>query len=98
MRDRHGNVVTEEEARALLRRERPGKPRTRSPDPTPAGYAGVPGRGPAGETCRTCRHLFRNRLAKTYLKCSLMEWRWTGSRKTDILAGSPACERWEAPE
>lgn len=98
MRDLFGNVVTEEQARELLRRERPGKPRKRSPDPEPAGYAGLPGTGPAGETCGSCKHLFRNRRAKTYLKCALAQWKWTGGRKSDILARSPACEKWERPE
>ena len=58
------------------------------------GYAGTPGRGPAGETCRSCRHLYRHEVAKTYLKCDRI--RWTNGAKTDIRAKSPACEHWEA--
>ncbi len=61
----------------------------------PRGYAAPPGTGPGGETCKTCEYLYRNQLAKTYLKCGLMHGAWTGGRKTDVLAGSPACEKWE---
>ncbi|SDH94005.1 hypothetical protein SAMN05421742_1282 [Roseospirillum parvum] len=63
----------------------------------PRGYAGTPGRGPAGAACRTCRHLARVECAKTYLKCGLARERWTGGRASDVLAGSPACQFWEAP-
>lgn len=72
--------------------------RAKRREPVPAGYAALPGSGPAGETCKSCRHLFRNRMAKTYLKCSLMQRYWTGGGKTDVRAGSPACKRWEKPE
>jgi hypothetical protein len=95
VKDWRGNEVTMDEARALLRGPDPKMPRKRSKDPTPAGYAGQPGTGPTGETCKTCKHLFRNRMAKTYLKCGLLKAEWTGGRKTDILASSPACRLWE---
>ena len=65
--------------------------------PVKRGYAWQPGTGPQGETCGTCKHLFRNRMGKTYLKCSLMEAKWTGGAGTDILARSPACKLWEKP-
>jgi hypothetical protein len=55
-----------------------------------------PGTGPAGETCRTCRHLVRVRLAGTYLKCGLMRLAWTHGGATDIKAGWPACGAWES--
>lgn len=97
MRDRLGNIVTEDEARALLARERPGR-RAKRKDPEPAGYAWPPGTGPAGETCGSCRHLYRNRQAKTYLKCELVRAKWTGGRKTDVLARSLACAKWEGAE
>lgn len=89
VKDIWGNVVTVEEARELKRRRKP----------TPKkGYAAPPGTGPDGETCGSCRHLFRNRMAKTYLKCGLM-WRfWTGGAGSDVLAKSPACRNWEAEE
>ena len=66
-------------------------------DPTPAGYAAPPGTGPEGETCGGCRNLVRQEYAKTYLKCGLNLERWTGGRKTDVLARSPACAKWLAP-
>lgn len=62
----------------------------------PRGYAGMPGAGPEGEKCKTCRHLTYNQCAKAYPKCGLMMRVWTGGRGTDILVNSPACEKWEA--
>lgn len=61
------------------------------------GHAAPPGTGPAGETCRTCAHLHREQLAKTYLKCSLMRRFWTGGYGTDIRASDPACKAWQPP-
>jgi hypothetical protein len=61
-----------------------------------SGYAAPPGTGPAGETCKSCKHLFRKRLAGTYLKCGLMEAVWTGGAGTDVKASSAACAAWEA--
>lgn len=60
------------------------------------GYAALPGTGPAGETCGSCAHLYRNRMGKTYLKCVLMQAKWTGGHGTDVLARSLACSKWEA--
>lgn len=62
----------------------------------PRGHIMPPGTGPAGETCGSCEHLFRNRMAKTYLKCSLNEAKWTGGGATDVRAHDAACKRWEA--
>lgn len=59
------------------------------------GYAAKPGTGPEGETCKSCRHLRRHRMAKTYLKCALMAAHWTSGPGSDVRAGSPACVRWE---
>jgi hypothetical protein len=56
------------------------------------------GTGPAGETCRTCRHLYRKRMGNTYLKCGLMEKYHSNGAATDIRAGWAACARWEAKE
>jgi len=92
MRDLFGNEVTEDQARALL-----AKARKKRKEPVPRGYAAQPGTGPAGETCRSCRHYVRKHLAKAYLKCALMRAHWTGGGSTDIRAGSPACKRWEKP-
>lgn len=61
-----------------------------------SGYAAPPGTGPAGETCRSCAHLVRKHLARTYLKCGLMQAVWTGGAGTDVRASSPACVRWAA--
>lgn len=88
MRDMFGNEVSEEGARLLLKVRRGTQPK---------GYASQPGTGPSGETCGTCAHLYRNRLAKTYLKCALMSRIWTGGRATDVLARSPACRNWAKP-
>lgn len=59
------------------------------------GYAAVPGTGPEGETCKTCRHLFRRKMSHVYLKCKLMERQWTRGTASDIKAKTPACARWE---
>ena len=61
----------------------------------PRGHAGPPGSGPAGETCRTCKHLTRREYSKTYLKCALMRHKWSGGTATDIRAKDAACSRWE---
>lgn len=90
MRDMFGNEVTVEEARVLLKKKH--RPLT-----VKRGYAAPPGTGPAGETCGSCEHLYRNRMAKTYLKCSLMSGVWTGGAGTDILAKAPACRLWKRP-
>jgi hypothetical protein len=60
------------------------------------GHAGHPGRGPEGETCRSCASLTRTRMANTYLKCLLSRARWTGGGATDVRAKDPACEFWTA--
>ena len=58
------------------------------------GYAWRPGTGPAGETCGSCRHLYANRMSKTYYKCGLMRASWTGGKGSDVLVRSPACLKW----
>jgi hypothetical protein len=53
--------------------------------------------GPAGETCRTCRHCVRlQHSSKTFLKCGLCERQWTHGLCNDIRARWPACKFWEA--
>lgn len=60
------------------------------------GYAAIPGTGPEGETCRSCKHsVIKGGTAKNYYKCALMRNLWTGGQGTDILLRSPACRRWE---
>jgi hypothetical protein len=63
----------------------------------PNGYAAPPGTGPAGETCKSCRHSARlsANTAGTYRKCKLNEANWTGGPGSDILFRSPACRLWE---
>ena len=88
MKDLFGREVTEAEARQLLRRK----------GTRPKGYYYQPGTGPAGETCKTCKHITRHGSSRrTYLKCGLNRSRWTRGPGSDILAGAPACKYWEAP-
>lgn len=66
--------------------------------PRPKGlYAALPGTGPAGETCGSCQHIARRRMAGVYLKCELTRAAWTRGAGTDIRARSPACSKWESP-
>lgn len=81
--------------RALTPAERK---RLRRKTPLPRGHAAVPGTGPEGETCGTCRHLERRAFAKVYLKCGLMKAYWTGGGGTDVRARDRACKRWERAE
>lgn len=64
------------------------------------GYAGIPGTGPEGETCKTCKHKrsMSNTGTKHWIKCQLRRATWTGGEGTDILARSPACSKWEGIE
>lgn len=56
------------------------------------GYAGNPGAGPAGEKCKTCKHITSNWYA---FKCGLVNWREIGGACTDIRINAAACQRWE---
>lgn len=62
-----------------------------------SGYAAAPGTGPAGETCRSCKHYTHtvSGARNTFRKCGLMRSAWTHGPGTDIKAGSPACSKWE---
>lgn len=66
------------------------------PPKWPGLHAGIPGTGPKGETCKTCVHYTRIQYAKVYRKCGLCESQWTHGAGTDIRAGDPSCEFWEA--
>lgn len=79
-------ALTPEERRRLNT-----KPKTKK-----TGHAWRPGTGPQGETCKTCKHLVRKQMSKTYLKCGLMSAHWTGGAGTDVRAGDPACREWAA--
>lgn len=58
----------------------------------PRGYAGMPGTGPEGKTCRMCVSYYNGR---GFPKCEKNRARWTHGRASDILAGSPACKLFE---
>lgn len=60
------------------------------------GYAAHPGTGPAGESCRTCKHLGGHSRGRRWYKCSLVKM--TLGPGTDIRLKSPACWRWEPGE
>lgn len=65
----------------------------------PWGYYMPPGTGPTGETCGTCEHIvYRGNTAGHYLECLRAKAKWTHGRKSDILAGSPACSGWESAQ
>lgn len=63
----------------------------------PRGHVAPPGTGPTGETCGSCEHLVRRQMGKTFLKCGLAAYRWTGGGATDIRAKDAACSQWSAP-
>lgn len=65
-------------------------------NPKPKGYAGRPGSGPQGERCNTCAHYVVSPNGR-YRKCALLRKHWTRSYGTDILARSPACDKWQKP-
>jgi hypothetical protein len=79
-------ALTPQERRELFHPKKPKK----------TGHAWRPGTGPEGETCGSCKNLYRNVMAKTYLKCALMREHWTGGGGTDVKARDPACKFWEA--
>lgn len=64
----------------------------------PRGYFAPPGTGPAGETCRTCKHrvVSGTGSGKTFPKCGLNRAKWTSGRGSDILVSAPACRVWES--
>ena len=82
-------ALTPDERRALLKEHQ--KPKRNGL------HAAPPGTGPLGETCGTCAHLARKRMAKVYLKCGLCQAKWTGGGATDVRARDPACAKWEKP-
>lgn len=62
-------------------------------------YAGTPGAGPDGMTCRQCSHYSRVQSgAGIYRKCGLNQHRWTHGQGCDIKASTPACYRFTDPE
>jgi hypothetical protein len=89
--DLFGNEIIEP---APARRSITGKKRSNT---KAKGYAARPGTGPDGEKCKTCRHIFGNKMGsgRVFWKCSLMKHCWTGGRGSDVLVNSPACGKWE---
>lgn len=63
----------------------------------PKGYVAMPGTGPVGETCGSCAHVVKCGAghSKQWHKCRLSEGKWTNGRGSDVLARSPACEKWQ---
>jgi len=59
------------------------------------GHAANPGTGPAGETCRTCKHKAAVHHARRYWKCGLTRATWTGGPGSDIRLKDPSCRYWE---
>lgn len=81
--------------RALLRQSMPAsrKPTVKN------GYAAPPGTGPEGMTCKQCEH--KRSLgsgAKHFIKCELRRATWTSGEGTDILARTPACNKFKAKQ
>ncbi len=75
----------------------PGFERADDPrrDATKRATAAVPGTGPDGETCETCRSCCKvGWHNKYYYKCELMERWWTHGAGTDIRLKWAACSEW----
>ena len=62
---------------------------------TDRAHAALPGTGPDGETCGSCKFLVRFRQANAWFKCGLREKQWTGGHATDICKKDLACRHWE---
>lgn len=100
----HGQPITHEAIRAAENEYRKQRylgmvPPSRKPT-VKNGYAAPPGTGPASETCKTCKFKVscggpKHGRAKSFIKCELRRATWTHGEGTDILAGSPACSKWE---
>jgi hypothetical protein len=58
----------------------------------PSAYAGAPGSGPRGKTCRQCAQYVITGRAKKHRKCGLINW--TNGAATDIKAKTPACNHY----
>jgi len=57
-------------------------------------YPATPGTGPAGMTCRQCKHKYSGGTgARSHPKCSLV--RATSGQGTDIKVANPACRMLE---
>jgi len=64
--------------------------------PSYKGYIAPPGSYHGVAKCKDCAHFCRVKPGnKAYLKCALMESKWTNGPATDIQANAPACKRFE---
>ena len=73
------------------------KPAPKRAADTPRGYAALPGTGPAGERCGTCRFAYSRLATRRYWKCGhAAAPRATHGYGTDIRLKSPACRFWLA--
>lgn len=63
--------------------------------PTTGKYAGAPGSGPVGKTCRSCCHKVYtgHHRRPTHPKCGLTAY--THGDATTIKTSTPACHRYE---
>jgi hypothetical protein len=59
-------------------------------------YAGIPGTGPAGTTCKRCAHLRYTGSAKRFPKCG--KTKYTHGDATTIRTSSPSCSLYEADD
>lgn len=58
-------------------------------------HAAPIGSGPAGTTCKTCRHYcLAAGGARNYRKCLLMKPFWTHGPGSDIRAKDPSCRKY----
>lgn len=90
-------ATAEYQARQAEYRLRMVYPKQRKPT-VKNGYAAQPGTGPAGEVCKSCVHklsMESNSGSKRFIKCELRRATWTHGEGTDIVAHSPACNKWE---
>jgi len=59
------------------------------------GYAGTPGLGPSGETCKSCVFSrWHGRASRRYYKCHHELAYRSFSIATDIKLKTPACQYW----
>lgn len=98
----HGHPITGEAIRAAEAADRRARlmgviPPRRKPT-VKNGYAAPPGTGPSGQTCKGCAHkrsMVSQGGSKRFIKCELRAATWTHGPGTDILASTPACNKFE---
>ena len=84
--------------KSLFNEEIPDEP-LHTPQKRDNAHAAAPGTGPAGETCGTCKFLYRAEYHnKVYKKCEKLRASWTRSYGTDIRCKDSACYFWKPKE